>query len=78
MSTIRAAMTQTCNAYTPMPASVDDLGTLAPRLDEIRRANVEQHLQLIERARERGVVVIGLGELLFAAMPSGARWRKTP
>jgi N-carbamoylputrescine amidase len=79
MSTIRAAMTQTCNAYTPMPASVDDLGTLAPRLDEIRRANVGQHLQLIERARERGAVVIGLGELFpapYFALRRDAFWRE--
>jgi len=66
MSVIRAAMTQTCNAYTPMPGSVDDLPSLAGRLADIRTANLEHHADLIAQAAGMGVKAIGLGEL-FAA-----------
>ena len=66
MSTIRAALTQTRNVYTPMPDSVGDLNSVAPYLESIRRANVEHHIGLIEQARDRGAGVVGLGELFTA------------
>ena len=78
MTVVRAAMTQTCNAYGPMPDSVDDLASLASHLDEIRRANVDHHVSLIEWAHAQGVVVIGLGELFpapYFALRCDAFWR---
>jgi beta-ureidopropionase len=66
MSMLRAAMTQTINAYADMPATVGDLPLLANRLEEIRKANVDHHLKLIEEAAHNEVRAICLGEL-FAA-----------
>ncbi|MCA9310048.1 MAG: acyltransferase [Phycisphaerales bacterium] len=63
---LRAAMTQVCNAYPHMPATVDRLSSLADRLEEIRAANVDYHVSLIELAHQRGARVIGLGELFPA------------
>lgn len=64
MSTIiRVAMTQTKNAYADMPASVDQLDTLADRLDAVRDANVDHHEALIRGAAAAGAKLVGLGEL---------------
>lgn len=63
---LRAALTQTVNAYAPMPRRVADLGRLKGRLDEVRAANVAHHVGLIERARARGARVVCLGELFTA------------
>ena len=52
MSVVRAAMTQTCNAYRPMPGSMDELSALRDRLDDIRQANVDHHLALIAAAAD--------------------------
>jgi N-carbamoylputrescine amidase len=60
---VRAALTQTVNAYRDMPARVEDLHLLAGRLGDVRRANVEHHLALIEEAARQGARLIGLGEL---------------
>jgi N-carbamoylputrescine amidase len=79
MTVVRCAMTQTRNVYEPMPATVDDLESLAPTLEEIRRANVDHHVALIERAREQGAVAIGLGELFpapYFALRRDAFWRE--
>lgn len=75
---IRAAMTQTVNVYTPMPASVDDLESLGDRLDEIRRANVEYHLDLLGRAAAGGARIVCFGELFtgpYFALRRDAFWR---
>lgn len=64
--TVRVAMTQTKNRYDAMPQTLDELGSLAGRLEEIRSANVEHHVSLIERAAEAGAQVVGLGELFPA------------
>lgn len=66
MAKVRAALTQTVNAFMDMPESVADLGALKGRLEEIRRVNVEHHLALIAAASTAGASVICLGEL-FAA-----------
>ncbi len=66
MTVIRAAMTQTVNAYADMPDAAADLPLLEGRIEDIRRANLDHHLALIEHARDAGARVIGLGEL-FAA-----------
>jgi N-carbamoylputrescine amidase len=63
---ITVAVTETINAYRGMPERVEDLGRLGSKLEDIRRANVEHHVALIQRAAERGAKVIGLGELFTA------------
>jgi len=60
---VRAAVTQTRNAYADMPASVDDMGALEGHLDDVRNANLDHHVQLIESAAEQGVGVFCMGEL---------------
>ncbi len=78
MTVIRAAMTQTVNAYADMPDAIADLPLLESRLEDIRRANLDHHLILIERARDAGAKVIGLGELFAApyfALRRNAFWR---
>jgi predicted amidohydrolase len=75
---VRAAMTETRNAYSPMPDRVEDLGTLADRLDEVRDVNVRHHVSLIEAAAAEGARVIGLGELFHApyfALGRDPMWR---
>lgn len=60
------AVTETKNAYREMPARVEDLGQLAGRLDALRQANVDHHLELIADAAQAGARAIGLGELFPA------------
>jgi N-carbamoylputrescine amidase len=60
---LRAALTQTRNAYAPMPATVGELGALAERLEEVRAANVAHHRELARRAARAGARVICFGEL---------------
>jgi len=63
---VRAALTQTVNAYGGMPASVDQLAGLGDRLDDIRKANVDHHLELMRLAAADKVQVICFGELFTA------------
>lgn len=75
--TVRVAMTQTVNAYRDMPARVEDLPSLAGRLDEVRKANVDHHLGLMEVAKRQGVQVICFGELFpgpYFALRHDAFW----
>lgn len=75
---IRAALTQTTNRFAPMPASLDALDTLAGRLDAVRNANLEHHVQLMEIAHDEGVQVIGFGELFtgpYFALERREFWR---
>ena len=60
---LRAAMTQTVNAYASMPDRVEDLHVLADTLDDVRQANLDHHAALIGTAAAAGVGVVGLGEL---------------
>ncbi len=60
---VRAALTETCNAYPAMPAAMEDLKGLADRLPELRSANVEHHVGLVAAAKAQGVQVICFGEL---------------
>ena len=66
MSVVRAALTQTVNAYKGMPAKVADLGRLKGRLDDIRAANVEHNVALIKAAARAGAKIACLGELCTA------------
>jgi N-carbamoylputrescine amidase len=63
---VRAAMTQTVNAYRDMPATVAELRSLEGRLFDVRRANVDHHVALLEEAARLGARVVGLGELFPA------------
>ena len=78
MSVVRAAMTQTVNAFAGMPEAVADLPGLEPCLEEIRQANLDHHQSLIEQAHDAGARVIGLGELFAApyfALRRDAFWK---
>jgi len=75
---VRAALTQTVNAYGEMPASLEALDALTAKLEAIRDANVEHHVALIERAASQGAQVIGLGELFtgpYFALERRPFWR---
>ena len=61
--TIRVAMSETCNVYPDMPASLADLKALANRLDDIRAANVAHHQDLARAAAGAGAQILGMGEL---------------
>lgn len=75
---ILAAMTETCNVYSPMPTTLGDLAKLSPHLEAIRRANVAHHQELIVAAAAMGVRIIGLGELFpapYFALQQDAFWK---
>jgi N-carbamoylputrescine amidase len=63
---VRAALTETVNAFRSMPSTVEELPLLASRLDEIRQANVDHHVELAIAAQAHGVQVICFGELFTA------------
>jgi len=63
---LRVALTETKNAYAPMPPTVERLGELRGKLDELRDANIAHHLELLASAAEAGAQLVGFGEL-FAA-----------
>lgn len=74
---VRVALTQTVNAYPEMPESVAELHTLAGRLDAVRAANVEHHLELLESAASQGCKVVGFGELFpgpYFALGADPMW----
>ena len=60
---VRVALTETANAFADMPAGLEQLGSLAGRLGELRRANVDHNVALIRKAAEAGAQAVGLGEL---------------
>jgi beta-ureidopropionase len=60
---VRVALTQTVNAYPEMPATLAGLQALQGRLDAVRKANVDHHLQLLAEAAGQGAKLIGFGEL---------------
>jgi N-carbamoylputrescine amidase len=74
---VRAALTQTVNAYRDMPSTVDGLSSLASRLDDVRRANVDHHLELLEECARQHVQVVCFGELFpgpYFALRSDPMW----
>jgi beta-ureidopropionase len=74
---VRAAMTQTVNAYRDMPRSVAELSSLASRLDDVRRANVDHHVDLLREAKRQGAEIIGFGELFpgpYFALGTDPMW----
>jgi N-carbamoylputrescine amidase len=60
---VRAALTETRNAYHPMPTSLAELSGLSGSLEAIRAKNVAHHVELIRRAARDDVHVLCLGEL---------------
>jgi len=75
---VRVALTETRNAYPHMPEKVSDLSTMAARLDEIRVANVEHHVELIADAKRHGARIVGMGELFtgpYFALHCDPLWR---
>jgi len=74
---IRAAMTETTNAYAGMPDDHTDLDSLADKLDDIRQANVDHHVDLAKKAKEQGAQVIGFGEAFtgpYFALDKNPMW----
>jgi beta-ureidopropionase len=77
MSIVRAALTQTINAYPDMPESTAKLRNLKKRLDAVRGANVEHNAGLIKVAANAGAKVVCLGELCtgpYFAMIKDPMW----
>jgi N-carbamoylputrescine amidase len=71
---IRAALTQTLNAFPDMP---EDLKRLEGRLEDVRKANVDHHLALVASAKQQGVQVICFGELFpgpYFALRNDPMW----
>lgn len=75
---VRAALTQTRNAYASMPATVEDIAGLAGSLEQIRVANVEHNSHLIAEAVRQGAQIVCLGELFtgpYFALHEDPLWR---
>ncbi|MBI2393754.1 MAG: hypothetical protein HYV09_29555 [Deltaproteobacteria bacterium] len=75
---VRVAMTETVDAYRGMPESVDEIACLEECLEDIRRANVDHHLELMEAAAAQGVQAICFGELFagpYFALRTDPMWR---
>ena len=75
---VRAALTETRNQFAGMPENVEDLDELSGRLEEIRQANLDHHLQLVDVAHEAGVQLICFGELFtgpYFALERRELWR---
>lgn len=75
---LRAALTQTVNAYEDMPARVADLGRLKGRLGALRAANLGHNAGLLREARKRGARAVCLGELFpapYFALGKDPLWR---
>ena len=75
---VRIALTETCNAYRSMPATRDELPTLASELEAIRAANVDHHVALAHAAARLGARLVGFGELFTApyfALDRDPMWR---
>lgn len=74
---VRAAMTQTANAYREMPQTVAELGKLEGKLADVARANVEHHVALMREAKRQGAQAIGFGELFpgpYFALDTNPLW----
>jgi len=74
---VRAAMTQTINAYRDMPTTLAALGELRGKLDVLRATNVDHHLELMKSARDQGARIICFGELFtgpYFALGKDSMW----
>ena len=74
---VRAALTETINAYPFMPENITQLGSIQNKLEDIRRANVLHHIELMEVAKEQGVQIICFGELFpapYFALDTDPMW----
>jgi N-carbamoylputrescine amidase len=76
---VRAALTETKNAFAEMPASLERVEELAPKLPAVREANVRHHLELVAAAAGVGVRVLCMGELFtgpYFALHEHPMWRE--
>jgi N-carbamoylputrescine amidase len=76
---VRAAVTETINAFGEMPERVEDLADLSERLDELRDANLEHHAELAACAAAVGVQILCMGELFagpYFALHTDRMWWK--
>jgi len=74
---VRVALTETKNAYGPMPSAVDRLDELTSKLDDVRAANIDHHRELVREAAGHRVQIIGFGELFpapFFALGQNPMW----
>ncbi len=60
---ITIALTETCNAFSPMPKRIEDLHELKGQLGAMRDANLDHHEALARTAAKEGAKIIGFGEL---------------
>ncbi len=76
---VRAALTETINAYSEMPENIEELATLRDEMPAIRDANIEHHLQLIESAADMQVQALCMGELFtgpYFALDRTPMWKE--
>jgi N-carbamoylputrescine amidase len=76
---VRAALTQTRNAYREMPESTEELASLSDKMPAIRDANIQHHLELITAAAELKVQALCMGELFtgpYFALDRTPMWRE--
>lgn len=75
---MRAALTQTVNAFPAMPERMEDLPQLEKKLEDLRRANVAHNLTLVAEAKGMGAHIVCLGELFpapYFALQEHPMWR---
>ena len=76
---VRAALTETRNAYGNMPAQTDGLAGLTDKMPAIRDANIQHHLELIAAAAELDVQALCMGELFtgpYFALDRTPMWQE--
>jgi len=74
---LRAALTETINAYPEMPERAEDLYLLADRLEDVRRANLDHNAALVREASRRGAKLVCLSELFagpYFALDKNPLW----
>ncbi len=74
---VRAALTETANAYAKMPTSIEELDSISGLMPIIRDANIEHHLDLIAAAAELKVQALCMGELFtgpYFALDRAPMW----
>ncbi|MBT8493734.1 MAG: hypothetical protein KJO07_11795, partial [Deltaproteobacteria bacterium] len=76
--TVRIALTETRNVFPNMPRSLEALHKLSDRLDDIRQANLDHHLELVAAAKTAGAQLLVCGELFSApyfALETHPMWK---
>lgn len=76
---LRVALTQTVNAYRPMPATIAEIDALRDSMSAIRQANIDHHCELVSTAEDYGVALMCFGELCpapYFALTRDPMWRE--